>query len=258
MVVGSMAVVPQYLWTSLWQSLVNLGEVSNIYAPQLSLTPFLPPLQLPHPECLQALSTQLPFQLSDPPLSLHLPVPKFIHVDLCLPPASSQSLFHNTTVVYFPEQKQLMMSLPGIKVFKFNSVFFSQLWLHLTSSPTPLLYSLMLHPLRIPNELCYFLLGLCLICSVCLKCCLSIPFQSLPRKFLHIFQDSVQTSLLLLKPSLMFLCKMNVISNTSVIIHSTLQPYFTYLSPEVDGDSREYKLFLIKKIVFYSPEYLAQ
>lgn len=105
MVVGSMAVVPQYLWTSLWQSLVNLGEISNIYAPQLSLTPFLPPLQLPHPECLQALSTQLPFQLSDPPLSLHLPVPKFIHVDLCLPPASSQSLFHNTTVVYFPEQK---------------------------------------------------------------------------------------------------------------------------------------------------------
>lgn len=194
MVVGSMSVVPQYLWTSLWQSLVNLGELSNIYVPRLSLTPFLPPSQLPHPVCLQALSTQLPFQLSDPPLSLHLPVSKFIHTDLCLPPASSQSLFHNTTVVYFPEQKQLMMSLPGIKVFKFNCVFFSQLWLHLTSSPTPLLYSLMLHPLRM--KLCCFVLGLCPISSFCLKCCLPIPFQSLFRKFLYIFRTQPKHHLL--------------------------------------------------------------
>lgn len=217
MVVGSMAAVPQYLWTSLWQSLVNLGELSEIYVPQLSLTPFLLRSQLPHPVCLQTLSTQLPLQLSDPPLSLRLPVPKFIHVNLCLPPASSQSVFHNITVVYLPEQTQPMMSLSGIKVFKFKSVFFSQLWLHLTSSPTPLLYSLMLHPLRIPNELFYFVLVLCPICSFCLKCCLPIPFQSLLRKFLHIFQDSVQTSSPLLKPSLMFLCKMNVIPQAPLL-----------------------------------------
>ena len=109
---------PHYLGTSHWQSLVNADELFNIHMPQLSLTPPLPSSQLPHPVCLQALSTLLPFQLSDAP-PLHLPVPKFIHIGPYLLPASPRSLLQAATRV----QKYLMMSLPEIKAFKFNSVF---------------------------------------------------------------------------------------------------------------------------------------
>lgn len=71
-----------------------------------------------------------------------------------------------------------MLSLPGIQAFIFNSVCFSMFWLHLASSPTLVLYSPMLHPLKIPSELGQFVC-LCSICPFGLKCYLPTPIQSL-------------------------------------------------------------------------------
>lgn len=186
-----MSLVPQYLGTSLRQSLVKLEELFNVHVPQLSLTPFLPPLQLSYPACLQVLSILLSFQLSGRSSPLRLPVPEFIHLGPYLPHPPYLPLYLQS--VPPPHRNHSVLSRTEIaddvtswhNRLQIISVFSSKLWPRLSSSPTPFLDSSVFCPLRIPSELYHFVLCLCPLCSFCLpsnlcleNSCISFRTQS--------------------------------------------------------------------------------